>query len=98
MSPHTTVGTEVQTAIAVVKTLILVIGGMVTYFAYRAYRRTGDPSLRLLAVGFGLVVTGVVLAGFTFELLNVSLGVGILLESVFVLVGLAVIAYSLRVR
>lgn len=98
MSPHTTVGAEVQTAIAVVKTLILIVGGVVTYYAYKAYRRTGDPSLRLLAIGFGLVVAGVVLAGFTFELLRVSIGIGVLIESLFVLAGLAVIAYSLRVR
>lgn len=95
---HETVTSGVQLAIAVVKTLILVTGGVVTYLAYSAYRRTGDSSLRLLAFGFALVGVGVLLAGFTFELLNVGLGVGILLESLFVLAGLVVIAYSLRVQ
>jgi tryptophan-rich sensory protein len=95
---HTSAGSEVQLAIAIVKTLILVVGGIVTYLAYSAYRRTGDVSLRLLSIGFGLVVVGVLLAGFTFELLRVSLGLGILLESLFVLAGLGVIAYSLRVQ
>lgn len=94
---HTTTESEVQLAIAVVKTLVLVTGGTIAYLAYKAYRRTGDESLRLLGVGFGLVVAGVLLAGFTYEILMVSLGVGILLESVFVLVGLLVIAYSLRI-
>lgn len=95
---HTTAGSEVQLAIAIVKTLILVVGGVVTYLAYSAYRRTGDASLRLLSVGFGLVVVGVLLAGFTFELLRVSLGIGVLVESLFVLAGFGVIAYSLRVQ
>jgi heme/copper-type cytochrome/quinol oxidase subunit 3 len=95
---HDTVSSQVQLAIAVVKTLILVVGSVVTYLAYSAYRRTGDRSLRLLAFGFALVGIGVLLAGFTFELLDVSLGVGILLESLFVLVGLGVVAYSLRVQ
>lgn len=98
MSPHETVSTEVQTALAIVKTLVLLVGSAVTYLSYSAYRRTGDRSLAMLAVGFGLITGGTLLAGFTFELLGVPLGVGIVLESVFVLAGLSVIAYSLRVR
>ncbi len=95
---HTEIGVEVQLAIAVVKTLILVIGGVVTYLAFSAYRRTYDRSLAFLAVGFGLIVVGVALAGITFEILGVALGVGVLIESLFVLVGLSIIALSLQVR
>jgi len=95
MSPHATVGAEVQLAIAIVKTLILLTGGAVTFFAYKAYARTEDRSLGLLATGFGLITTGVLLAGFLSELLHQSLGVGILFESLLVLAGLLVIAYSL---
>lgn len=94
----TTTGLEVQLAIAAVKTLILVVGGLVTSLAFRAYRRTKERSLGLLAGGFGLIVVGVLLAGFTFEMLDVDFGVGILVESLFVLAGLSIIAYSLRVR
>lgn len=95
---HTTVNAEVQLAVAIVKTLILVVGGSVTYLAYRAYQRTRDESLRLLAVGFGLIVVGVLFGGFTFEILMVDIGVGVLIESLFVLAGLSIIAYSLRVQ
>lgn len=95
MSPHATAGTEVQFAIAIVKTLILLTGGAVTFFAYRAYVRTQDRSLGWLATGFGLITFGVLLAGFVSELLERSLAVGILLESLLVLAGLVVIAYSL---
>lgn len=98
MSPHDTIGTEVRIALALVKTLVLLVGGVVTYLSYSAYRRTGDQSLRLLATGFGLITGGTLLAGFTFELLGVSLGLGIVLESLFVLAGLSVIALSLRYR
>ncbi len=95
---HTSIGPEVQFAIAIVKTLILIIGGVVTYSAFSAYRRTYDRSLGFLSVGFAFIVVGVLLAGVTFELFNVPLGVGILIESLFVLVGLSIIAFSLRVR
>lgn len=96
--PHTSVGQDVQLAIAVVKTLIIVIGGVVTYLAVSAYQRTYDRSLGFLAVGFALIVIGVGLAGVTFEVLAVPLGVGVLIESLFVLFGLSIIALSLRVR
>jgi len=95
---HSTSSFEIQLAIAIVKTSILLVGGVVTYLAFSAYRRTADRSLGLLAVGFGLIVVGVLLAGFTFELLSSGLGIGILIESLFVLFGLSIIAYSLRVR
>jgi heme/copper-type cytochrome/quinol oxidase subunit 3 len=95
---HTTVNAEVQLAVAIVKTLILVVGGSVTYLAYSAYRRTRDESLQLLAAGFALIVVGVLLGGFTFEILMVDIGVGVLIESLFVLAGLSIIAYSLRVQ
>jgi heme/copper-type cytochrome/quinol oxidase subunit 3 len=95
---HSTSSFEVQLAIAIVKTSILLVGGVVTYLAFSAYRRTEDRSLGLLATGFGLIVVGVLLAGLTFELLSSSLGIGILIESLFVLSGLSIIAYSLRVR
>lgn len=98
MSPHDTIGPEVRIALAITKTLVLLVGGLVTYLSYSAYQRTHDRSLRLLAGGFGLITFGTLLAGFTFELLKVSLGLGIVIESLFVLSGLAVIAFSLRVR
>jgi len=94
MSPHS-VETEVQLAIAVVKTLILLTGGTVTYFAYKAYARTEDRSLGLLAAGFGLITLGVLLAGILSEALGETLGVGILGESLLLLSGMLVIAYSL---
>lgn len=98
MSPHDTISTQTQVALTVVKTIILLLGGVVTYLSVKAYRRTRDRSLGALALGFGLITVGVLLAGFTFEVLGVPLGVGVLVESLFVLAGFAVITYSLRVR
>lgn len=98
MSPHETAGTGVAIALAVVKALVLIVGGVITYFAFKAYRRTRQRALAYLATGFGIVTGGLVVAGFLFELLNAPLAVGVLVESTLVLVGFVVIAYSLRVR
>ena len=97
MSPHTA-GTEIAMGLAVVKTLVLVVGSIIAYFAFKAYRRTRQRALGLLALGFALVTLGFVLAGMLYEILGVGLETGILLESTLVLVGFVVIAYSLYVQ
>ncbi|WP_246998414.1 DUF7521 family protein [Halosolutus gelatinilyticus] len=84
-------------ALAVVKTLVLLVGGTITYFAYKAYRRTEQRALGMLAAGFGLVTLGFVLAGVLYELLEIPLLQGILLESLLMLAGFLVIARSLYV-
>ncbi|WP_122089559.1 DUF7521 family protein [Halalkalicoccus subterraneus] len=88
----------VTIALVVVKTLTVVAGGAVTYFAYRASRRTRSRSLGFLAAGFALVTLGSALAGFAFEILDVWLGLGVLVEGLFVLAGFSLIAYSLLVE
>ena len=95
---HESISTELATAIALVKTGVLLLGGAITYFAYRAYRSQGSQSLRLLSVGFALIVLGGVLGGITDLLLPVSIASGILLDGLLTLVGFAVITYSLYTR
>lgn len=85
----------VGTAIVVVKTVILLLGSGITYIAYRAYRRTETPSLRMLGIGFGIITFGALLAGIAHQVLTVSLELGILINSVLVAIGLAIIMYSL---
>lgn len=87
-----------DTAIVVLKTLILLLGGGVTVIAYKAYRRTGAPSLRVLAVGFGTITFGALLAGIANQLLGVSLKAGILVESLFLALGFMIIIYSLYIE
>ncbi|GAB7019266.1 DUF7521 family protein [Halostagnicola bangensis] len=90
--------TTASMALMVVKTLLLVVGSIITYFAFKAYRRTRQPALGYLTVGFGIVTLGFVLAGMVHEVLNIGLTVGILVESLLVLVGFTIIAYSLYVQ
>ncbi|WP_207592827.1 DUF7521 family protein [Halomontanus rarus] len=85
----------VTTAIIAVKTIILLLGSGVTYIAYKAYRRTGARSLRVLAIGFGTITLGALLAGIANQLLGVTLEQGILINSLLVALGLAIIMYSL---
>lgn len=79
-----------------VKALMLVAGGSVLYYAVKAYRRTADKSLGYLAGGFGLVLFGSAVGGLVYELIGSPLAVGVIIESVFVLFGFVLIAYSLK--
>lgn len=82
-------------AIVVVKTVILLLGSGITYIAYKAYQRTGAPSLRALSLGFGVITLGVLFAGIANQILSVSLEAGILINSLLVAVGFGIIMYSL---
>ncbi len=88
MSPHVT-------TVVAFKTLSLVMGGLVTYFAYRAYRRTDARSLGLLALGFGVVTLGAILAGLLDQLVALDRDWALLAESVLTALGFGIILYSL---
>lgn len=90
--------TTAAMALMVVKTLLLVVGSIITYFAFKAYRRTRQPALGYLTSGFAIVTLGFVLAGMVNEVFNVDLTLGILVESLLVLIGFSIIAYSLYVQ
>ncbi|MFC4986767.1 DUF7521 family protein [Saliphagus infecundisoli] len=89
---------EVITAIAVVKFVILLLGGGITYIAFKAYQRTGEDSLRVLGIGFGVITLGALLTGVANQFFSVSLARGVLINSVFVALGLAIIMYSLHIQ
>lgn len=88
---------HLPTLVAGLKTLTLVLGGLVTYFAYKAYARTGSSALRALTIGFGLVTLGALLAGVADQFLVDDRNVALVVESLLTAAGFAVITYSLYV-
>ena len=88
--------TTTTTLIIGLKTLTLVLGGLITYFAFKAYRRTGEHSLGYFAVGFGVITFGTFLAGVVDQLLDADILTGLLIESTLIAVGFLVIVYSLH--
>jgi len=82
-------------AITAAKTATLLLGGLITYLTAKAYRRTGAPALRALAIGFGIVTLGGVIAGIG-DLTGVAdLRTSVLIQSTVTAIGFAVITYSL---
>ena len=95
MTPE--LSSTVTTGIVVVKTGILLFGGLITYFSLKAYRRTGARPLRSLSIGFGVVTVGSLVAGVLDQAVGLDFRVGLLVESALIAVGFAVIVYSLYV-
>ncbi|ELZ26597.1 hypothetical protein C474_19399 [Halogeometricum pallidum JCM 14848] len=86
------------TALIAVQTAILVLGGLITYFSFKAYRRTGESSLRALTLGFGIITFGATVAGVLDVVFGLDLVVGVLVDSLLTLLGFAIITYSLYVE
>lgn len=85
----------VSVLLVAAKTVTLVFGGSITLLAVRAFRRTGSPALRALALGVGLLTVGALLGGIVHQLFELSLRIGVLVQSSFTAAGFAVLTYSL---
>lgn len=96
---------HVTAAIVAGKTVTLLLGSLISYLSWKAYRRTGSQPLRSLAVGVGVVTAGAVLGGLVDLFVRTeelglgpsegSLLVGVLVNSLLTAVGFAIITYSL---
>jgi hypothetical protein len=86
---------DITLAVVALKSLTLVLGGVITYYSYRAYRRTGAPALRALAIGFGVITLGALIAGAADQFLPLDPSLSLAVESAFTAAGFAVIVYSL---
>lgn len=85
------------TLLVALKAVLFVVGGLVTYFATRAYRRTRARPIGALALGFGIVTFGTLLSGVADQLLRVEMTWVLVVETALTTVGFLVILYSLYV-
>ncbi len=79
----------------IAQTLILIFGGVVVFYASRAYRRTKSQAMLLLAVGFACVAVGALAAGVIYNLNTADLGTPITVQAYSQVIGFLVILYSL---
>ncbi|MFB6266958.1 MAG: hypothetical protein ABEI31_04795 [Halodesulfurarchaeum sp.] len=85
---------DLQAYILLMKAVILVFGGLVTFYAVRAARRTGQDALWVLAIGISLVTIGSMTAG-TPQLLRLDVNPWAGVVSTVSAMGFVVLAYSL---
>ena len=75
--------------------LILVFGGVVVFYASRAYGRTKSPSMLLLALGFACVAIGAVIAGVIYNVDTSDLSTPVTVQAYSQAMGFLIIVYSL---
>lgn len=83
------------TVVVVANTVSLVAGGLITTYAWRAYRRTRSPALYSLALGLGLVTLGALVAGGLHQFTGVHIDVSLAVQSAFSALGFVTLALSL---
>ena len=77
------------------QTLILIFGGVVVYYATRAYGRTKSQAMLLLAMGFACVAVGALAAGVIYNMNTADLSTPITVQAYSQAVGFLVILLSL---
>lgn len=75
--------------------LILVLGGVVVYYATRSYRKMKSSAMLFLAIGFGFVTLGAAAAGVLYNL-NSDLTVAQAAQASSQVIGFFTIVYSLK--
>lgn len=79
----------------VAQALILVLGGVVVYYASRAYGKTKSQAMFLLALGFAFVTAGAIVAGVMYNLRPGDLDTPLTVQAYCQAVGFFIIVYSL---
>ena len=75
----------------IAQALILIFGGVVVYYALRAYRRTNSQAMLLLALGFACVALGALAAGLLYNVGTVDLSTVVTVQSYAQVLGFLII-------
>lgn len=90
---------ETSVPIIVILTLIklvaLVLALVLTHLTYMSARNTQQADLKILTVGFGSIAVGIILGGGIYWLANFDALATLMVESVFLTIGLGMITFSL---
>lgn len=84
-----------STVAIVSRTLTAVVGLFVATLAYRGYRRNNSPMMRSLAIGIGLITTGVVLVAVVLDQAGGTNGIVLLGRGLVTVTGLGAILHAL---
>jgi hypothetical protein len=86
---------NLQYLIVGANTVTLVVGSLVTWLGFRAYRRTQSRSLRALTAGLGCITFGTLLGGLLHQSGLAPLLVGVTVQSLSVAAGFLFLGWSL---
>lgn len=76
----------------------LLLGLTLTYFANRAYWRSGSAAVRSLMFGFGNLTLGIFFGVVWLAFIGVDIVIGISIQSIFMAIGFGFLTYSLYIQ
>jgi hypothetical protein len=81
--------------LTVAQALILILGGVLVYYAAKSYRKMKSSAMMFLAIGFAFVTLGAAAAGVLYNL-NPDLVAAQAVQATSQVAGFVVIVYSLK--
>lgn len=82
-------------SLIVVKFSALILGGIVSGMAYKAYRQTQMEGLQYFAAGLAVITIGTFFVGFFHHIVGISTIAGMLVESLIICAGFVIMIFGL---
>ncbi|WP_227356047.1 DUF7521 family protein [Haladaptatus salinisoli] len=80
----------------IAKVIIVILGLLISFQSYRAYKRYDSQPMFLLAVGFFMISIGAVTEGVLYDVVNFSIFYAGMIQSTIVAIGMCFILYSIH--
>lgn len=85
-------------ALIIAKLIVMVLGFLIAYQAYRGYRRQHSQPMLYVAIGFVFISFGAVIEGILFDVLGLMLFQASTVATIIVAVGMLSVLYALYGR
>lgn len=82
----------------VAKLIVIVLGFLIAYQAYRGYRRSHSRPMLYVAIGFVFISFGAVLEGLLFDVIGLTLTDSSTVATIIVSIGMLSVLYALYGR
>jgi len=83
------------TFLVIGKTMTLIFGLLISALSFLSYRRHKDRLMLEISIGFLFISIGSFIEGVMYEILGLNIYLDHLIESIFILIGMIIIAFTL---
>jgi len=85
----------VHLELVVAKIVVMILGFVIAYQAYRGYREFGSEPMLYVAIGFLFISFGAVIEGILFDVVGLSIFLAGTVQTSIVAIGMVFVLYSL---
>ncbi|WP_458208659.1 DUF7521 family protein [Haladaptatus sp. NG-SE-30] len=81
--------------LVIAKIVVVILGFLIAFQSYRAYKRYDSRPMFLLAVGFFTISIGAVIEGVLYDIVKFSIFYAGMVQSIIVAIGICLVLYSI---